>query len=95
MTPQADFNYEVFEKEKLIAITDMNSGKKTVTNDIENVVDEIGKMEKIDPKHYMIIYRDTMNFWDGWDATIRDFIILRCDTVKDAILKYAYITQNK
>lgn len=40
---------------------------KTVTNNIENVVDDICSFEKINANDYFIIYRDTDDDWSLWD----------------------------
>jgi hypothetical protein len=58
-------NYTWKVTEDVLHIEDLNLGGKTVTNDIENVIDEIYRTigEKI--KDYKIIYRDSEEMWDG------------------------------
>jgi len=76
---RAEFNYKIGEWQgvKLLLIVDKNNGALTVTNDIENVVSDIGTWEGIDPKDYFIAYKDTEGDWDGWNATTQSFFFFR------------------
>lgn len=60
---KSDYTWKV--SQDVLHIEDLNSGGRTVTNDIENVVNEIYQVigEKI--KDYHIIYRDSEGMWDG------------------------------
>lgn len=59
---RADYSYTV--KGSVITIIDLDQGSKSVTNDIENVLDDI-RAELGDLAGYAVIYRDSMGRWDG------------------------------
>jgi len=59
---RADYSYTV--EGSVIAIIDLDQGSKSVTNDIENVLDDI-RAELGDLAGYAVIYRDSMGRWDG------------------------------
>lgn len=59
---RADYNFEIIAD--IICIIDENAGGKSVTNDIENVLDDIQK-SGINIEEHKIIYRDSEGFWDG------------------------------
>jgi hypothetical protein len=83
----SDYNYRITEAQgrNVILIEDLNLGGKSVTNDIENVVSTISKTEGIDTKDYMIVYRDSMGIWDGWNG---DFVALRATDWEAAVRRY-------
>jgi hypothetical protein len=60
---KSDYTWKVTED--VLHIEDLNLGGRTVTNDIENVINEIYQVigEKI--KGYKIMYRDSEGMWDG------------------------------
>lgn len=71
---RADFTFEVFEDEKIIFIEDLNLGKRSVTNDMENVLETIGKLPFIN-EHlaaYKILYRDSDGIIDGVIPIMQD-----------------------
>ena len=59
---RADYTYTV--EGNVIAIVDLDLGSKSVTNDIENVLDDI-RADIGDLAGYAVIYRDSMGCWDG------------------------------
>lgn len=59
---RADYTYTV--EGSVIAIVDLDQGGKSVTNDIENVLDDI-RAQIGDLAGYGVIYRDSMGRWDG------------------------------
>jgi hypothetical protein len=59
---RADYTYTV--EGSVIAIIDLDQGSKSVTNDIENVLDDI-RAKLGDLSGYSVIYRDSMGRWDG------------------------------
>lgn len=75
---RADYTYALRELNghKFICIIDQNRGNMSVTNDIENVVDEILGREKIIASDHLIVYRDSDGSWDGWDHSTRAFVHL-------------------
>lgn len=60
--PRAEYTYTV--EGGVIAIVDLDQGRKSVTNDMENVLDDI-RAELGDLAGYAVIYRDSMGRWDG------------------------------
>ena len=68
-----------------IVIEDLNMGSISVTNDIENVINEISAIEKVKAEQYMIVYKDSTGQWDGYDSTTNKFESLREETWFDAI----------
>jgi hypothetical protein len=59
---RADYTYTV--EGSVIAIVDLDLGSKSVTNDMENVLDDI-RAELGDLAGYAVIYQDSMGRWDG------------------------------
>lgn len=78
-----------------IVIQDLNRGRKSVTNDIDNVVDEICIKERIaDPQNFIIVYKDSTSLWDIWNYSTELFIITSEQTWKDAARKYLELEQK-
>ncbi len=59
---RVDYTYTV--EGNVIAIIDFDLGNKSVTNDIENVLEDI-RVELGNLAGYSVIYRDSMGRWDG------------------------------
>lgn len=59
---RADYTYSV--ESNIISIIDLDLGNKSVTNDIENVLDDI-RTELGTLAGYAVIYQDSMGRWDG------------------------------
>ena len=72
---QADFTYSM--SSNVIAITDLNLGNKSVTNDIENVLRKIEYWHQGSIAAFKIMYRDSEGVWDGvhWDG--QELLFLR------------------
>ena len=85
-----DYVYQVadFHGRNVIAIVDMNLGNMSVTNGIEQVVEDIAREKQIEPHHYMIVYCDSEAVWDGWDPVTSEFIPLNTQTWEQAVDKY-------
>lgn len=82
MKSKAKYDWNVIGD--VLSITDLNTGKNmSVTNDIENVVEEvITKNFKIGSgqqkvRAMPIIYRDSDGMWDGWNPATETFISLQ------------------
>jgi hypothetical protein len=58
-------NYEWKTNGDLLQIVDLNLGGRSVTNDIENVINEIYQKIGEEIKKYKILYRDSEGVWDG------------------------------
>lgn len=59
---RAEFNYDI--KDGVLWIVDLN-GPKSLTNDIEYVIEDIEKVENIDASKLKIMYKDSEGIWDG------------------------------
>lgn len=87
---KADFTHSIEEYagRNVIVIEDLNLGNMSVTNDIENVINDIEVMENIDAHNYMIVYQDSAEVWDGYDYSNGDFIPLNSDNWRAAVHKF-------
>lgn len=72
---KSDYNYAIEENENLIIVEDLNRGRMSVTNNIEEVVCEIQDKH---PDCYFeyVIYFDSEGVWDAWDIKNERFILL-------------------
>ena len=85
---RADYDYQLTKynnKIDVLAIEDLNLGNVSVTNDIENVVADISRLEKLKAEDYMIVFKDSTGHWDGWDSSKQQFVLLGMDNWYDAI----------
>jgi hypothetical protein len=87
---RSDYRYGIEQAagRSVLVIEDLNLGRVSVTNDIENVLNEIGLKEWIDPREYMVIYRDSGGVWDGYDPVMDEFIPLAESTWSAAVKAY-------
>lgn len=71
MSVKAKYDYHLvrYKNQDVLLIIDHNIGSMSLTNDIENVVEEIEDKEHIDAKNYLIVYRDSAGVWDGWEKS--------------------------
>jgi len=77
-TLRSDYTYTV--RGNVIAIIDLNRGSRSVTTDIENILDDIRRALDRDLSGYAVIYRDSMGNWDGVridDKGLVEFYALR------------------
>jgi hypothetical protein len=74
---RADFTYSI--RLNRIKIVDLNSGKASVTNDIENVLRKIEAWHQGSIAGYQIMYRDSDGYWDGieWNGQHARFFEIR------------------
>lgn len=72
-------------KVDVITIKDLNLGSVSVTNDIENVIEDICRLEKVDKEQFMIVYKDSSGQWDGFDTSKNQFVVLGMDKWYDAV----------
>lgn len=63
---RSEYDYDI--QGSVIAITDLG-GMKSVTNDIENVLDDIRIERNIDLSKFKIMYKDSQGIWDGVTPT--------------------------
>lgn len=90
---RADYTYTV--EGSVIAIIDLEQGSKNVTNDIENVLDDIWA-EIGDLAGYAVIYRDSMGRWDGVRLVGRsiEFYALNKTNGKRAAARLLHLLHN-
>lgn len=95
MKTKADFNYQIIEENSIIFIEDQNKGSMSLTNDMENVLEEIFNTElskdvKFSLDDYTIIYRDSTGIIDGVNVTNNKFFgffPIQVGTLEEAIEK--------
>lgn len=78
-------DYEYFINEGVVSIVDLDKGNKSLTNDIENVIEEVCLRAGIKPHEYKWVYRDSGGMWDGFDPATKQFIPLGTTDENDAI----------
>lgn len=61
-TNRSEYDYTL--RGGILAIED-RGGMKSVTNDIENVLEDIRRAENVSFSRHLIIYKDSMGIWDG------------------------------
>lgn len=69
----------------VVRIVDNDAGDISVTNDIENIVEFIAKVEGMDPKVNLWVYQDSNGVWDGWDPVRNKFILVDAPFAEHAI----------
>jgi hypothetical protein len=74
---RADFTYSMTPIQ--IKIVDLNTGKASVTNDIESVLRKIEAWHQGSIAGYQIMYRDSDGYWDGveWNGEQPRFFAIR------------------
>lgn len=78
-------NYTYRKAERVVYINDLNMGGMSVTNDIENIIDNICIKENIDKLHYVWIYNDSEGVWDGFDPSTNSFYFIGASDIKDTL----------
>lgn len=85
MKSKADYNYKLLGN--TLSIVDLNRGRMSVTNCIEDVVEEICELHDLVPEKMIIVYQDTEGIWDGWDHKRKRFIPINGRDSTDSIFK--------
>lgn len=94
----ANFHYtmENYGNMKYIAIVDFGGPYRSVTNDIENVVDDILKWEGIkNYRDYFVIWKDSMGTWDGYNISTREIVLLSDESSLEAAKHYYMVQHNE
>lgn len=93
----SDYTYQIenYAGRNIIVVEDLNLGNTSVTNNIENILNEICRIEKIFIHSYMVIYKDSEGVWGGYEHKDERFISLNEVSWQDAVSKYAQIQLNK
>lgn len=91
--PRSSYTYEVGKHldQPYIAIEDRDIGSMSVTNDISNVCEYLlhtlgFKLHEM--AHYIWVYKDSDDIWDGYDPINNKFIPLSKLRLIDAIERY-------
>jgi len=88
---RANYQYEIriddTTKQKAIIIVDQNTVGMSVTNDIEDVIEEICLQNNLNSPLVNVVYRDSEGIWDGYNTKQKDFIHLGAATSQEAIIK--------
>ena len=94
---KANYDFEVIDVRgnKVITIVDLNLGGKSVTNDIENIVNEVidkhwNDNEKLlDKNQVAVVYKDSEGLFNGYDVANDHFTELPGAThMMHAVNKY-------
>lgn len=87
---RADYSYFIKKDHNppIIVVRDLNLGGMSVTNDIGNVIEDIAQKENLNPVEHLIIYRDSMGMWDGYDFATMNFIPLQATSLREAVTNY-------
>jgi hypothetical protein len=74
---RADFTYSI--RLNRIKIVDLNTGKASVTNDIENVLRKIEAWHQGSIARYRITYKGADGYWNGceWDGQHARFFAIQ------------------
>lgn len=87
--PRAKYSYFVYTAEdgqKTLVLTDEGTGPiMSLTNDIENVVEQACLEQDLKTPYIRVVYRDSDGIWDGWDTKTHNFIQLGKNKAEDAI----------
>ena len=98
MAAKADYIHSIEQYRNqvpVLVVEDINLGNKSVTNDIENVMADIAKMEKINPADYVVVIKDSSGNWDAWDHNAQQFEILNENEWYYAAAKFIHLRMNK
>lgn len=97
MKIRSDFVYRIESKKEdhpeIVIIQDLDYGRMSVTNDIENVVEFIRTNPEM-PKpdiNALYIYMDSEGTWDGWDPENEAFVSLNAkdpQSAKEKIIQW-------
>ncbi len=92
MTVKAKYSWTLFKS--VLCIEDWNDGAMSVTNDMENVLGEIGK--EVDLEGRKIVYKDSNNIWDGvrWDQGVVTFYSIGELTQEGAVEKVSKVKKS-
>jgi hypothetical protein len=77
---------------QFLFIEDNDTGACSVTNDIENVIQEITQQEHIHPSQLVIAYKDTDGVWDGFDWDTQQFVYITAQSKQDVINEFKTAT---
>lgn len=102
VSPQdrADYDYKIvtYRKWQIIVIVDLNQGRRSVTNDIENVLDriQVAKGWTADELvEHLVVYKDSTDRWEGYSFETQWFISLNEITEQRAIEKIVAVHEGK
>lgn len=72
---RADYGYKLgqIDGTSYLLMWDQNLGSRSLTNDIENAVRDIGQRECIDAWQVIIYYRDSCGQWAEYHAETEEF----------------------
>jgi prophage maintenance system killer protein len=71
----ATFRY--VDGRQFLMIEDLNKGRMSVTNNIENIVDYVCMNKLQNPCEVYIVYKDSEGMWDGYEFASLHFIPLQ------------------
>lgn len=85
-----DYSYaiKIHDGRSCLLIEDKSHAGNFITNNMENVVDEICHKEQINPADHIIIYQDSQGLYDGWNYFRQDFVLLQVNSWETAVELY-------
>lgn len=90
---KAAYSYTINQDRKVVSIIDKN-GMRSVTNEIENVIEEICDKESIAPGEYGWVYKDSSGEWDAFDPVMGIFALIGEDSEEAAVNLIALRREN-
>lgn len=95
----SDYTWKIVKSlgKEVLSIIDLDKGRVSVTNNIENIVEQIERMLTAQGKSLpeFIVYRDSDQTWDGWDNKRQDFILLSAYNESVAIERLIRVNEKK
>jgi hypothetical protein len=86
---KADYTYQF--KYGVLCIEDLDLGRMSVTNCIEDCIEEICKKEgislQVSIEEPFVIYRDSDGIWDGFDWKTQSFFSIGVEDLEEALQK--------
>ena len=70
------YDFKTYKGRNFLVIEDLNTGGMSVTNNIEQVVEDCFEAHDLQPHQAFIIYKDSNGMWDGWSHEKQDYIHL-------------------
>jgi hypothetical protein len=90
----AKFSYQITTQgsRQCIVVTDTRDRSdrltKSVVEDMDCVLSAIELAEHIRAKHFIVVFTDYGNTWDGFSAMRNKFLLLGCGSWPEAVAKY-------
>lgn len=74
LAKRSDYEYKIYKD--YILIVDLDMGGMSVTNNIENIIEQICFENNLDPNDMYCLYKDSCGDIDGYNYRTNQFFIL-------------------